>query len=220
VPNPNEEPHPGGEEPHADEAVVTSPPGERHTGVNEPLAGVPAALPRALPRRHLTGADVTRLVAEAYDAHQRELFSFAVAATRDHAVAEDLVQETFLRLVNEIRAGRPPDRTRPWLFRVCANLVTSRGRRIQVADRYAPRLAAESIAESPEAAHLRRELGADLADALLGITADERVGILMSASGFSGREIAQALGRSEGATRTMLSRARVRIQGRLEGTWS
>jgi RNA polymerase sigma-70 factor (ECF subfamily) len=218
VPNANKERDPDGDELHADEGVVTSPPAERHTGVNEPLVGVPAALPRVLPRGRLSAADVTRLVTDAYDAHQRELFGFAVAATRDPAVAEDLVQETFLRLVSEIRAGRQPERTRPWLFRVCANLATSRGRRIQVADRYAPRLASESIAESPEAAHLRIELGADLADALLAITADERVGILMSASGFTGREIAAALGRTEGATRTMLSRARVRIQARLEGS--
>ena len=37
-------------------------------------------------------------VAEAFEAHRTELFSFLRRATNDAAAAEDLLQETFLRL--------------------------------------------------------------------------------------------------------------------------
>ena len=68
-------------------------------------------------------------VMAAYDENQRRLTSFAYALTRDADVADDLVQETFLRLVKEHAAGREPQNVTAWLFRVCANLATSRGRR-------------------------------------------------------------------------------------------
>jgi RNA polymerase sigma-70 factor (ECF subfamily) len=197
-----------------DDAEVTTPADERPDGVSEPLASVGPAVPRALSGRRV---DVRRLAEEAYDAYQRELFGFALASTRDATAAEEVVQEAFLRLVMEAGAGRVPDLIRPWLFRVAANLITSRGRRRQVADRMAPRLVSHDVEESPEAAYYRRELGAELASALDAISPDERNGVLMAASGFSGREIAAALGRTEGATRTMLFRARLRIQRRLEG---
>jgi DNA-directed RNA polymerase specialized sigma24 family protein len=44
---------------------------------------------------------------------------------------------------------------------------------------------------------------------------EARLGLMMAARGFSGREIAAALGRSEVATRTLLCRARQRLRNRL-----
>ena len=56
--------------------------------------------------------------------------------TRDRDAADDLVRESFLRLVKEINSGRVPDNVGAWLFRVCSNLATSRGRRLTVAQRF------------------------------------------------------------------------------------
>ena len=41
---------------------------------------------------------------------------------------------------------------------------------------------------------------------------------MLAAHGFSGREVAEAIGRSELATRTLLCRARLRLRERLEST--
>ena len=46
------------------------------------------------------------LVASFYDLHQRELFTFALRARRDHRAAEDLVHEAFVELIGEIDEGR------------------------------------------------------------------------------------------------------------------
>src|SRR3954453_11293301 len=45
----------------------------------------------------------------AYDEYQRDIHGFLRAATRDPDIAEDLTQETFIRLLKEIQAGRTPD---------------------------------------------------------------------------------------------------------------
>ena len=78
---------------------------------------------------------VESIVVEAFDAHAGRLKTFARAAVRDDDAADDLVQETFLRFVREVRAGRTPENVGGWLYRVCANLVASRGRRRTVLGR-------------------------------------------------------------------------------------
>ena len=54
----------------------------------------------------------------------------------------------------------------------------------------------------------------------MGVLADldpvARTALLLAAEGFSGAEIAAAIGRSESATRTLLCRTRLRVRGRLE----
>lgn len=159
--------------------------------------------------------NVSDLVANAYDSFERQLYAFALGLTRSGSAAEDLVQESFLRLIREVQAGRTPDNVRAWLYRVCTNLATSRGRRVTVATRYLPFLATREVAETPEARHLRLELGAELSAALAELSADERTGLLLAAGGFHGPEIAEIIGRSHGATRTMLTRARLKVQTRL-----
>ncbi len=51
--------------------------------------------------------------------------------------------------------------------------------------------------------------------ALARLPIDDRTRLLLSAHGFAGRDIAEVLGRSEGATRTLLTRARVRLRERV-----
>ena len=68
------------------------------------------------------------------------------------------------------------------------------------------------MTESPEAGVLSRERASTLDAALATLSADARSALLLSAQGFSGEEIATAIGRSHAATRTLLSRARVRVR--------
>ena len=161
--------------------------------------------------------NVTDLLTNAFDSFERPLYAFALGITRSGSAAEDLVQESFLRLLREVQAGRTPDNIRAWLYRVCTNLATSRGRRASVATRYLPFLANRDVGETPEARHLRLELGSELSTALAELSLDERTGLLLSAGGFHGPEIAEIIGRSHGATRTMLTRARLKMQARLSG---
>jgi RNA polymerase sigma-70 factor, ECF subfamily len=152
------------------------------------------------------------LVLEAFEEHQQKLTSFAYAMTRDRDAADDLVQESFLRLVKELNAGRPPENVSAWLFRVCSNLAMSRGRRITTVQKFLRVARRGGDAAPADIEILRREENDTLLEGLSRLPADARAALLMAAQGFSGREIAEALGRSEVATRAMMFRARERLR--------
>src|SRR6476661_4743854 len=75
-------------------------------------------------------------IAAVYDACHQDLYGYTASLTRDLSAAADVVQEAFARLVRESTAGRPPDDSRAWLYKVCTNLAFSRSRRRAIADRW------------------------------------------------------------------------------------
>jgi RNA polymerase sigma-70 factor (ECF subfamily) len=154
----------------------------------------------------------SEVVMRAFEEHAGKLTSFAVGMTRDRDIADDLVQETFLRLVKELAADRTPDNIPAWLFRVCANLATSRGRRVTVAQRYLSGIHSVADEAPADVEMLRREANSTLLSGLATVPSDARAALLMASQGFSGREIAEAIGRSEMATRTMMFRAREKLR--------
>ena len=64
----------------------------------------------------------------------------------------------------------------------------------------------------PDSVTIEREDARALAQALSTLPAQERTALLMAAQGASGLEIAESLGRSHSATRTMMCRARLRLR--------
>jgi RNA polymerase sigma-70 factor (ECF subfamily) len=159
--------------------------------------------------------DVERLW-EAYEAYAPALRRYATARLRDHAAADDIVQETFLRLALEPRLRSYPAQPRAWLYRVALNLIISGARRSATARRRAAEDGSDDeIFESPESQFLTSERRHDLGMAMDAAGPAGRAGLILAAQGFSGREIAEALGRSEGATRTLLCRARREVRREL-----
>jgi RNA polymerase sigma-70 factor (ECF subfamily) len=187
----------------------------RHTGVSDLTTltynvDTAAALP----------VDHEATVATAFALHHRELYSFLVRATRDRESAEDLLQDAYLRLHAELRAGRTPANVRAWLYRVASNLTIDRSRRRSSVLRYlsgqARELEASRTIDSPETDYVRRERRGELEKALATLAPEARTALLLSSQGFSGEEIAAAIGRSHGATRTLLLRARRRVRSELD----
>ena len=156
-----------------------------------------------------------RTARDAYDGEKKRLAAFAYALTKDRDAAEDIVQESFLRLLQEQRAGRSPENVSAWLYRVCTNLAMSRGRRLMVAQRFLESSRASDDAAPPDIELLRSEEDAAVRDGLATLPADAKVALLMSAHGFSGREIASAIGRTELATRAMMCRSRQKLRDHL-----
>ncbi len=160
---------------------------------------------------------VDDVVQSAWSLYERELFTYALRATRSHEAAADLVQDCFLRLVAEIRAGRRPELVRPWLYRVLTNRIISRSRHGSVVQRWFQGLRPSTeTAPSPESAAIADETRRRLEAALATLSNDGRVAILLAANGFSGPEIATQLGRTPLAVRTLLCRARMQVRSQLE----
>src|SRR5262245_55945996 len=60
---------------------------------------------------------------EAYDAYRPRVFAFLLRMSRSRTVAEDLLDEAWLRLVRHAPRLRPDTRLGPWLFTVARNLT-------------------------------------------------------------------------------------------------
>jgi RNA polymerase sigma factor (sigma-70 family) len=174
---------------------------------------VGAAVDRRVPAR--AGPSADRVVVAAFESHAERLTSFAIAAVRDRDVADDIVAEAYLRLVREVHAGRVPENIGGWLYRVCSNLIMSRGRRISVARRALARLLERGEADAPETHVLRRDFNARTVAALNELPMDARIALLMAAEGHDMASIGAAIGRTPSATRTFVCRARVKLRDRL-----
>ena len=141
----------------------------------------------------------------------------------DHHDAEDLTEQAFLQAYRHFdRARRESDGRplRPWLIRIAHNLASNyyrdRSRRPQTplenADPIAARHDTEAIAEG------REELRQVMAN-LDHLSDDRREALIMRfALGMDNREIARALGRTDGATKVLIHRAIKQLQEEMEGS--
>jgi RNA polymerase sigma-70 factor (ECF subfamily) len=132
---------------------------------------------------------------------------------------EDVVHEAFARLVRDVAAGRAPLRVRPWLYRVAHNLAVDELRRpirfeASVNDEPVADASSRSAEEELEAWSVDPALRA----ALGALSPPARLSVLLAADGYTGREIAAAVGRTELASRTLLCRSRRALRGLLAGT--
>src|SRR5262245_5243462 len=162
-----------------------------------------------------TCPDIERIVGSAYELHRPDLWRYLTSLTHDAVVAEDLVQDAFLRLTVEAQAGRLPDDVGAWLHRVGHNLAMSRGRRISVADRHRSNLAMPDQPPSPEQVVLAEERDRAVAAAMAQLEPVQRKALVMASMGYGGPEIARWIGRTDGATRTMLCRLRAKVRADL-----
>jgi RNA polymerase sigma-70 factor (ECF subfamily) len=158
-------------------------------------------------------AAAAAFVAAAWDAHAAMVRARVLRLVREPAVADDVVQDAFERLLAEASAGRAPANVRAWISRVATNLVVSAARRRSVAARRSSDLLNRAVVPSPEDVLLARESASVLDERLGGMPEHVRTAFVLAAHGFTGAEIARRIGRSELATRSLLSRQRRRLRG-------
>jgi RNA polymerase sigma-70 factor (ECF subfamily) len=151
-----------------------------------------------------------------YEAYRPRLFSFLARLCRRRDVAEDLLEETWLRLV--ARAAELTDDTRlaPWLFTVARNLHASYRRHRALDEARVFDLAPPwplAPAESPFEAAARRETERRLERALARLPLrDREVLLLVGGEDLSPAEAAAVLELTPEAARKRLQRARERLQ--------
>jgi RNA polymerase sigma-70 factor (ECF subfamily) len=170
----------------------------------------------AAPAPRVPAGDLARdLASTMFELHRDELHRAAYRVCRDPETAEDLVQEALLRLMLEIDTKGAPENMRAWLHRVINNLAISLGRHTTVGRKYAGALVRHDEPATPEAIVLQFEARAALASALQTLPDGARTALVLAASGYAGAEIAAVIGRSDCATRTMMSRARLKLRDQL-----
>jgi RNA polymerase sigma-70 factor (ECF subfamily) len=147
-----------------------------------------------------------------FAAYRRRLYGYLVRMTRRRDVAEDILQETFLRLAQNAKRLEADTRLGAWLFTVAHRLVVSWARahavRMQLAGDL-PRTEAPHPDRSPlEAlADSQTQLAIERAFAALPETYRE-VALLVGIEGMQPSEVAEILGIRADAVRQRLTRAR------------
>jgi len=159
---------------------------------------------------------------ELYRTHLRDVYSYLYYRLGNHHDAEDLTEQTFLQAYRHFeRAQRESDGRplRPWLIRIAHNLAAN-------LYRYRSRRPQSPLDEnSPLAAlHTTEDIvsGRDeLVHVLEGVKRlpdDRREALIMRfALDMDNREIARALGRSDGATKVLIHRAIRQLEEILAG---
>ena len=146
------------------------------------------------------------------------LFRVAHSILRNRAESEDVVQDTFLRVLEHEKKLPAIRDLRVWLVRITWNLALDRRRRIrpdQLDQPFAASLIAHSI-PADQALSDARQIAATLRE-IERLPASERHALLLSAiDELSITEISTLLHRSESAVRALLFRARTRLRERLE----
>lgn len=163
------------------------------------------------------------------DRHERSLLRYFYRRCLDRALAEDCVQEVFLRLVRHRGAWRPDAKFTTYLYRIAENHWIDRYRSRQSAPQMAS-LAAEAadtaepieaaVAGSgrrPEEAASDRELAEKLRRALARLTEEQRsVFVLAETRGMKYAEIGDALGIPVGTVKSRMHAATTRLRDLLE----
>jgi len=159
---------------------------------------------------------------EIYRAHLRDVYSYAYYRIGNHHDAEDITEQTFLQAYRHFeRAQRESDGRplRPWLIRIAHNLAANyyrdRSRRPQT------NLDDAAILTAPLETERVVEEREEVKEVLEGVSKlpdDRREALIMRfALGMDNREIARAMGRSEGATKVLIHRAIKQLEQGLEG---
>lgn len=144
-----------------------------------------------------------------YHRHARAIHTLAFRMTGDVAAAQDITQETFLRMLGFLSGLRTDRPLRPWLKRVAANIAIDRLRRNRHMDSGAP----DDWPDHSTSA----ETAVELHGLLQRLPPHVRTVMwLYEMEGWSHRDLARRFGRSESWSKSIVSRAHARLRRELE----
>jgi len=139
--------------------------------------------------------------------HERGLFGFLARYTGDSHLAEDLFQETFLRVVEKREAFDPARGFRPWLYAIAANLARDACRRREVRSRDMSSAGgpAGAAPARPDDELERREETALVRRSVEELPEDAKAMVLLHFyQGFRYREVAETLGVPVGTVKSRI----------------
>lgn len=155
--------------------------------------------------------------------YQRPVFSIIYRMIRDREQAEDLAQETFVRVFNHIDRYDPRYKFSSWIFKIATNLTIDHIRRKELdtvsihgsrnavtADQIeATSITLASDDENPEELLEARELGQQIEEAIGRLRPEYRAAILLRhVEGREYQEIADILSLPLGTVKTYIHRGR------------
>jgi RNA polymerase sigma-70 factor (ECF subfamily) len=166
------------------------------------------AIPFEVPSKAECAPALALQVTQLFELYRNPLFRYLSTLGLPEDDAEEVIQEVFLALFRHLKAGKPQDNLRGWVFRCGHNLAVKL--RLRVLNRNSGPEAFELRADpdpNPEELAVARQQQARLAAVYRALPQRERACLALRAEGFRYREIAEIQGMSLGAVAGVLSRA-------------
>jgi RNA polymerase sigma-70 factor, ECF subfamily len=145
------------------------------------------------------------------------LCRFLESILRGNGSAQDVAQETFVRLYRKGNPRMPPDEARFWVYRVARNLALNELTKMRTRGQLAEnaRSALHSIRPDPAEDYERSERGAILIELLKSLPEHQRAAlVLREQQEMSYAEIARVLAISEGKVKIDIHRARIALRAK------
>ena len=161
--------------------------------------------------------------AQLIDRHKDGLVNFLTRLTRSRDRAEELAQESFLRLYQHSARYREQGQFAPFLFRIAANLLRSEERHARRWRVLSMRFSSNGHDpdSSPQGRLLREEASEHVGRALAKLPLKYRTPlVLREIEGWSYRDIASTLGCEEGTVKSRIHRGRTRLRDLLSPYWN
>jgi len=162
--------------------------------------------------------------------YQRPINSLVYRLVRDRELAEDLAQETFIKVLNALDRYDPRHKFSSWIFKIAHNTAIDQLRKREVAtlsidgspyaesgeETVATAFTPESRGESPFEYTLNREIGREIEVALADLRPDYRTAIILwHLEGKPYDEIAEIMELPLGTVKTFIHRGRRELRKRL-----
>jgi RNA polymerase sigma-70 factor (ECF subfamily) len=157
------------------------------------------------------------------DRYKDPLVGYLSRLTNDRDRAEDLAQDTFVRLYQGAGEYREQGRLAPWLYRIATNLLRSEERRTRRWWMLRPflRVNGHSAAFSPQTEVLRDETRRQVTQALARLPIRYRAPLVLhEVEDWSYEQIARATGCPEGTVKSRINRARAHLKRELAPYWN
>jgi RNA polymerase sigma-70 factor, ECF subfamily len=153
--------------------------------------------------------------------HKDAVVSYLTRLTGDRDRAEDLAQETFLRLYRAAEGYREQGFLRAYLFRIATNLVRSEERREKRLRLLLPFLGGRRHEEpAAPSGMLLQEMHRQVAGAVASLPLRYRVPLVLhEIEGWPYADIARELSCREGTVKSRIHRGRQHLRQRLEPYW-
>jgi RNA polymerase sigma-70 factor (ECF subfamily) len=150
--------------------------------------------------------------------HMRQAYNLAYSFVNDHAGAEDIAQDAFIRAYRALPSFRGDAEFGTWLFRIVTNLsLNSLRHRKPLTDLEVAMESFPSSHDGTEDAANREEIRAHMEKALHELpTLQRAVVILRHFDGLSTRQVSSILGCSEGTVKTHLFRGLKKLRAKLD----
>ena len=157
----------------------------------------------------------TKAMETVYTHYKSSLFNLAYRYSKNHASAEDLLQEIFIKVFTQIKKLRSPEAFKSWLYRIAVNTCVSYTRK----KGQEKEVSLDNIQEADESKDDHFFMGKNLEKGIALLPPKQKsVFLLHDVQGFTHEEIADIMELRKGTSKSQLFKARMKLREYLSET--